>query len=345
MLIENEHIKQFARAFRKSDKQLNKIMEADAELIRLDKQQVLAITTDNIVEEIDTGLYTDPHQLGWMVVTVNLSDLAAVGAEPLGITITITTPPGLDPIFLKKLASGVEDACEDYGTSVLGGDTNQGHTLVLGGTAIGLIKDNQILMRKGVQPGDHVFATRKFGQGNAFAFEKLILNNHTASFYPRARVREAKIIRQFASSCIDTSDGFIPAVSNLMEINKLGFRIDEELNHLVSSYFYKRMEMAGLPPWILLAGPHGEFELMFTIPEKKVDDFRMAADNAEWNPFYLGRTIQEPLLDFYSRGNHQRLDPSGIANLYHMYEGNVHEYIKELQKINESWLQETTILH
>ena len=154
---------------------------------------------------------------------------------------------------------------------------------------------------------------------------------------------EGQLVRQFASSCIDTSDGFIPAISNIIEINTLGFHLNEELNQIVDEDLYQKMDIAGIPPWILLAGPHGEFELLFTIPEGCVDQFLLAANEISWIPISLGRAIDEPHLDFQLSGTHQQYRPSGIANLYHTCEGNVNKYFRELLKINQSWLQQTTL--
>ena len=67
--------------------------------LEVSESSILAITTDSIVEEIRLGLYDDPYLIGWMIVMVNLSDLAAVGADPLGILISEIFPNNLDDIF------------------------------------------------------------------------------------------------------------------------------------------------------------------------------------------------------------------------------------------------------
>ena len=341
MLLENTKVRQFTGAFRRSENQINKVLESDAELIRLDAKTVLALTTDNIVEEITSGLYTDPHQMGWMTVVASLSDLAAVGAHPLGINIMMNIPAKTNQGYLDMLAKGIEDACIEHGTTVLGGDTNSATTISLGGAAIGIIDDNKILMRKGAKPGDYLFTTGKMGLGNAFAYNKLILNRAEINYYPSARLKEGKIVRQYASSCIDTSDGFIPAISNLIDINNIGIALDEELDSVVDEELSEELISEGIPPWILLAGPHGEFELLFTIPKENINDFMLAAGGIFWSPICLGRIIVEPVLNFQYKGNRQQYDPSVIANLFSNCEENVNKYFSELLKINESWLQKT----
>ena len=84
---ENALVAQLALHMTRNPRQLNGLQESDAELITLStgKSPILAVTTDSIVEEIEANLYTDPFLIGWMTVMVNLSDLAAVGAESIGV--------------------------------------------------------------------------------------------------------------------------------------------------------------------------------------------------------------------------------------------------------------------
>ncbi len=339
MLIENEHLKQFTSGFSRSCLQINGLLESDAELIRLDNK-VLAITTDNIVEEISSGLYADPYQIGWMSVVVNLSDLAAVGAEPLGINISLNMPSGTGSEYLAGVGAGIEDACKLHKTHVLGGDTNWGNELMVGGTGIGIIRDDKIVLRKGVLKGDLLFATQKMGLGNAYGVSRLIQKKEDFNFYPKARLDEGNIVRQFATSCIDTSDGFIPAISNLMEINGMGYDLEQDLNDIVGDEIRSSIASEGVPPWMLLAGPHGEFELLFTVPESNVKKFLQAAQSIDWQPVYLGRAGGDPTLSFRLNGNSLSCDPSWIANLFTACGGDVHHYFNELQKINQSWLQQ-----
>jgi len=90
-ILENKIINNLIAGFERSPNQLNHPHESDAEIIQLGNIK-LAITTDSISEEISTGLYDDPYLIGWMIVTVNISDLAAVGAIPIGILISEIIP-------------------------------------------------------------------------------------------------------------------------------------------------------------------------------------------------------------------------------------------------------------
>src|SRR5687767_5686976 len=90
-------IQQIAGSFLRHPQQVNRLFEADGEIIDFRNQQAeyLVFKSDGIREEIREGLYTDPYLIGWMSVTVAISDLAASGADPLGILLSLQIPPAL----------------------------------------------------------------------------------------------------------------------------------------------------------------------------------------------------------------------------------------------------------
>jgi thiamine-monophosphate kinase len=111
-ILENKIINNLTKSFPRSPLQMNNIHETDAEIIQLENSPYdLAITIDTISEEIKTGLYSDPYLIGWMSVMVNMSDLAAVGAFPIGIVISQIIPKDISNDFLEKLQTGINDAC------------------------------------------------------------------------------------------------------------------------------------------------------------------------------------------------------------------------------------------
>ena len=107
-VLENRIIGKMAKAFQPPPHRLNKIHEADAEIIDLGggSDSYLAITTDALVEEVAGGLYDDPYLIGWMLATVNFSDLAAVGADPVGLMIAVTYPSRHDEAYIGRVARG-----------------------------------------------------------------------------------------------------------------------------------------------------------------------------------------------------------------------------------------------
>ncbi len=269
---EDRRIAAFARALRRSPVQVNAIHEADAELIDLadGSGRLLAVKTDAITEEIETGLYVDAELIGWMAVTSNLSDLAAVGADPVGLVVSLTVPPSIEDGFLERIGRGVAAACEDAGTFVLGGDMNEGRSLVVSASAVGFVPRGAAITRRGARPGDRIYLTGPAGSGSLFALAR-IENAPCPPYRPAARLGAGRVLRGEANCCIDTSDGVLLALDTLARINEgrrfvLADAFDRILDHRARDVARARR----LPPWLMLAGAHGEFELLFTVtPERE----------------------------------------------------------------------------
>jgi thiamine-monophosphate kinase len=312
-ISENELVARLASMLPRHPAQINKHQESDAELVRLPgaKNLVLAATTDAIVEEIESGLYSDPYLIGWMTVMANLSDLAAVGAEPIGILIEETFPQVVSESTIARLQKGISDACTSASTSVLGGDTNFSDRFITAGTALGLITDGKPMLRVHCAPGDIVYSTGPFGAGNAFAVLQFANGNAaTLLFRPEARIKHGMSLRRHASVCMDTSDGLLATLDQLGRLNNVGFSLESPLDLIVDPTASRIAGSAGLRPWMLLAGPHGEFELVFTLPEHRSKAMMHAAGKAGWTPMRIGMVTQTPGITIPGLGN---LTPEQMA--------------------------------
>lgn len=327
---EHALIERLAGGFRGSPRQLNARHESDAELLRLPgTDAVLALTTDAVVEEIAAGLYDEPWLAGWMAVTVNASDLAAVGADPLGLVMGVTLPPAPPDALLSGLRAGIADAAATHALPLLGGDTNRGPALALAGTAVGLIPDGRPLTRCGARPGDFLFASGPLGRGAAFALARLA-GRRDVPYRPRARLREGRLVRAHGSCCMDTSDGLIPTLDELTRRNRCGFRLTRPAEALLDGLARGAARAAGLPPWALLAGPHGEFELVFTVPAARRDDFHAAAAAVGWRPLALGRVTDEAGVVRPAEDETGAIDTGGIRNLFDEVGGDPARYVRAL---------------
>lgn len=327
-----------ARGFLRSPLQTNARHESDAELVRLPGTgTILAITTDTISEEIETGLYADPYLIGWMTVLVNASDLAAVGAVPLGILLSQTLPAGMSGGDLRQLQRGLHDASTASGLPVLGGDTNRGARLHMGACAVGLVTDGVPLTRRGARPGDVLFASGPLGLGGAFALDRLVQSNGAPlSFRPQPRIQEGQILRRFASCCMDTSDGVIPALDELARLNGVGFVLKRPVSELLGLPAITASRAARLPPWVMLAGPHGEFELLFTVPAATVAAFQTAAATLGWRPLACGVVDTEPGVWLQADAHWTSLDTPAVREAFSQAGGDIQRYIERLLAINEA---------
>jgi thiamine-monophosphate kinase len=346
---ENAFLAALVGGFLRAPRQVNGLQESDAELVRLPGTAgLLALTTDAIVEEIQTGLYRDPFQIGWMTVMVNASDLAAVGAEPLGLLLNETLPPDLDAAFLAELQRGIAMASRAAGLPVLGGDTNIGSHLQTCGLAVGWVPDGQPMTRLGAAPGHLLYTTGPLGRGGAYACQALLGNAPRTSgqhgfqaravpspgpdldFRPGPRLHEGQMLRPFASACMDTSDGFLPTLDQLMRLNGFGFEVSADLESYMDAAAARVNQPAAVPPWVFLAGPHGEFELVFTVPPEREAAFLEAARAQDWRPLRLGHVTTQPVIRLRSGDRYLALDTGRIRNLFSEVGGDAAAYLCQL---------------
>ena len=344
-IIENKIINDLTKSFHRSPKQLNKVHETDAEIIELENSPYnLAITIDTISEEIKTGLYSDPYQIGWMSVMVNMSDLAAVGASPLGIVISQIFPQNISGEEIKIIQDGINDACKKCGTFVLGGDTNFGDELIISGCAIGTVEKGKYLKRVGCKAGNKIYVTGKVGTGNAFAAQKLLFNNQMDSrlrgndnlrFFPEAKLEWKNILHKYSSSCIDTSDGVLSSLDQIMRLNNVGFKFRNDWGESLDQSSKLLFSKHNLPLWLLLAGEHGEFELLFSIPAEKEKEFLNEADFLNFNPIYLADVELEQNIKIYLYSKEQVIDSEKIRNLAFEKDFSPQKYLQKLMEIDK----------
>ena len=339
LIKENMFIRELTKQFERSPFQLNKLHQSDSEIISIPNKSdyKIALTTDTIAEEIELGIYDDSYLIGWMIVIANMSDLAAVGAEPLGIVISESIPKNFPSKSLNKLQKGISDACKICNTFVLGGDTNFSESLMISGTSLGIIK-GEPLLRTGCNAGDLLYSSGKLGNGNAFALTKLVGKNRINYKYkPIAKIKEGQQLTEFATACMDTSDGLFSTLDQLMRLNSLGFELnfnwesalDDEAKLLFNKYKF--------PLWFLLAGQHGEFEIIFTISKKKAQTFTKVAKSIKWSPTFLGVVIPEPKIKIPLYNKTITINTEIIRNLSFSNKSDIKNYIKTLIKMDEEF--------
>jgi thiamine-monophosphate kinase len=337
MIAENRLLGRWSDLLERRPDQQNRPQETDAELVPLpDGRNLLCTTVDTIAEEIALGFYRDPETIGWMGATVSLSDLAAVGSQPLGLVVSVTLPKDCDPSFQEGIARGLNAACRAARTFVLGGDTNSGETASITSCALGLVPADRPLKRTGCRPGQLVYASGPLGAGSAAAARALLdipaeLYSE-ADYRPRARTGEAQHLYGFATACMDTSDGLVATLDQLMRLNRVGFELTAPPMDLLEPRSRRMCKQLGVPPLLFLAGHHGEFELVFTVPEEDRDRFESHARSRDFTPLLLGRTVADPVIRI--AGDPPRaIDSARIRNLADEAGNDLTRYLMELTQI------------
>lgn len=258
------------------EKELVKYIIANSKKITPDDTAVTPFLDLNLISTCDM-LIQSRHfpknmsyfDMGFKAVTVNVSDLAAMGAEPLGFLLSIAIPKDLEVDSFKQIIDGVFKACDYYSIPLIGGDTNEASEIIISGTALGTC--DKPLMKNTYKQGDLVAITGDIGLA-ALGFELETLDNIYVekALKPKARIKEGQILKDYgATSATDITDGL---ASELYEIKRdnFGFMIYEEL--LDISDEYKNMANGLDLDYLDLILHVGEdFELLFTISKDDLE--------------------------------------------------------------------------
>lgn len=331
-VAENRRLTRWAELLPRAPQQVGDVHETDAELVPLGDGRLLALTVDTVAEEIQLGLYRDPRTAGRIAAVAALSDLAAVGAEPIGLLLSVTLPEGGADAVQESVARGVAEAAEEAGTWVLGGDTNEGPALSVGCSAAGLVPADSVLTRMGARPGEAVFVTGSLGLGAAraaaaFLGEPSLLPED--EFRPPSRLRHGRALRGVASAAMDTSDGLLATLDQLARLDGIAIRLTRPAAELLHPRAAAAGLRTGLSPLALLAVLHGEFELVFTVPESRRRALADVAAWLDWVPLEIG--ITEPGRGLFA--GDRPIDGARVRNLLSECRGDLGSYAAALAEL------------
>ena len=138
----------------------------DCAVINLGKEYLL-VTADMMYQRTHIPAQMTPYQMGWFLVAINLSDIAAKGGTPLGLVLSFGLPKKISERFLKELIKGTNACAVAFGTTIVGGDTKETKEITLCGTAFGTVKKDEFMSRSGTHPGDVIAVTGTLGKAGA----------------------------------------------------------------------------------------------------------------------------------------------------------------------------------
>lgn len=243
----------------------------DCAVITSTENQNIVVTTDTLVSGVHFPVDTPAKAIGHKAVAVNLSDIAAMGAKPSWISLAITLPE-VDDQWLQEFSSGVFELCEYYNVQLIGGDTTQG-PLSITITAQGLTPEGKYLSRSGAKAGDWLYVTGELGDA-ALALKhikegvltepEIIAQVQDKLDYPKPRVLAGQILREYASSAIDISDGLLSDLGHICQASNVGANV--VLDAVPLSEAMKKSQL--FDDCIELALNGGDdYELLFTVNE------------------------------------------------------------------------------
>ncbi|OHC69193.1 MAG: thiamine-phosphate kinase [Rhodocyclales bacterium GWA2_65_20] len=258
----------------------------DGALIAPTPGQELVASTDLLVEGTHFLAGTEPEALGWKTLAVNLSDMAAMGAQPRWALLGAVLPAPT-VVWIEAFARGFFACADSHGVDLIGGDTTRGPR-AFAVTILGQAPAGQALRRAGAKQGDSIWVSGKPGraalglahlQGRTRLAEPALTECLAALHRPQPRVSLGLALRGIASAAIDVSDGLLADLGHLLEQSGLAARL-----HIPN------LPAAGLERDCWLSGGD-DYELLFTAAAAFDSDIAALADKLELPLTRIGEIV------------------------------------------------------
>lgn len=231
--------------------------------------------------------YLSEYNLGYYLVAANVSDIAAMGAHPIGLLSVVRYPSDMSDDSFQSIMQGIKDACTRFRCPNIGGDIGSAERLILSASALGTCRRGGALFRSGAKLGDLVCITAPTGLAGAAmeylrarkpcpTIDALHLDTMLDSWrYPNARVDEGIALAESGrvTSCQDTSDGLKATIECIASASRVGITVFEDSVPIPESVAAVAGHL-GLDPFGLVFGDSVDFELAFTTPPEAVDELR-----------------------------------------------------------------------
>ena len=276
----------------------------------------LLVTTDMISEKTHIPKIMSPWQIGWFIVAINLSDIAAKGGKPIGLVLSLGMPKNTSESFLKDLMRGADKCATKYNTAIVGGDTKESDEITLCGTVFGLVKKDEFMGRRGVKPGDIIAVTGTLGKAAAGYYAiKYNINNRgmlKGFLEPNPRVKEGMVLAKtkIVTSSMDISDGLSSSLYQLQDLNKVGFEIEKERIPL-SPMLLKLKRKKGFDVYYNAMHFGGDYELLVTMPPNRFKEAQKTIGN---NLTMIGKVIKDKKIVIKSNGKIKTLENRGYEH-------------------------------
>ncbi len=269
----------------------------DCALIEARPGHHLAISTDMLVSGRHFFADVSPRSLGHKALAVNLSDLAAMGAEPRAFTLALALPEA-DPAWLAELADGMLTLADAHGCELIGGDTTRG-PLTLSLTVFGDVPLRQALRRDAARPGDDIWISGTLGdarlalgdcRGEWLLPEPDFSQVRVRMETPTPRVALGMALRGVAHAALDISDGLVGDLGHILERSQAGAVVD--VDALPRSAILSNQPEAQQHTCVLAGGD--DYELCFTAPAGARDTIAALGERLSLRVTRVGNITPEP---------------------------------------------------
>lgn len=285
----------------------------------------MAISTDMLVEGRHFLSTVDPQRLGHKSLAVNLSDLAACGAEPRAFLLSLSMPRA-DAAWLKGFSQGLLDLADAHHCELIGGDTTQG-PLNISITVLGDVPKGQALLRSGARAGDDVYVSGNLGdarlaleafRGTLELPESVFSSCRQRMECPAPRIELGKALRGIATAAADISDGLLGDLGHILAQSQVGARIDlGQTDQLLACSPHWQPPADWLRTCVLSGGD--DYELVFCAPASQREAVVAAARHSQTPVSRIGSITATPGLQLID-GSGQAISPH-FASFDHFANG------------------------
>ncbi|HIO91657.1 MAG TPA: thiamine-phosphate kinase [Leucothrix mucor] len=250
------------------------------------QNQELVVSVDTLIAGVHFPENTSADAIGHKALAVNLSDLAAMGADPAWFTLAISLPES-NQQWLKEFSAGLKRLAEQHNIALVGGDTTRGK-LSITIQVMGFVESNQALLRSTAKSNDKIYVTGNLGDaaiGLAIIQQRLKSNElsqpasdicQNALNYPQPQNTLIQVIQPYANACLDISDGLLQDLQHILKASHVGAKINLDKMPLSSEALSLGRKKA--LPYALSGGD--DYQLLFTVaPENNTQFLSVVADN------------------------------------------------------------------
>lgn len=271
----------------------------DCALLQIPEKKQLAVSVDTLVADVHFPVTANADDIAERALRVNLSDLAAMGAQPLWFTLALTLPKNSEyssEEWLHSFSHGLFCVAREFNIALVGGDTTSG-PLSITIQVMGAVTPAHALRRDGANLGDFICVTNTLGDGAAALAviqERLQLSEPHEQylidrFYrPTPRLNEAQLLLGIASSALDISDGLVGDLTHICNASDLAAIIDVE-NLPLSPALLAMNDLQQARTWALSGGD--DYELCFTVSPDKMPELAMLIAQGKINATVIGEMI------------------------------------------------------
>ncbi len=273
----------------------------DAAAVEIEGGKLTLLTTDTLVEDVHFKRnYASPFEVGWKSLAVNISDIAAMGGNPLYSLVSLSLSPGMGSSTVKYLYKGLKKIASQYKVNIVGGNIVHSPIFSITISLIGEVERENILLRSGAKKGDLIYVTGELGSSRAGLeclrnhnlkvdpeIRKFLVRKH---LFPSPGLKEGQILakEKIATAAIDISDGLVSDLFRITEESKVGAIFWEE-KIPISLACKEVAKEVGMSPqeWALYGGE--DYELLFTVSRDKREKIKEPG----FSSYLIGEIIEK----------------------------------------------------